>query len=383
MTTLVLRPLDTLFFRDGRPYNQDDPSQAEAASVFPPHPPTVVGAVRAALARAMGWPDKPWDTGLLGNGVDWSAGDETLGPLRFAGPYILRDGEPLFPAPLCLVKGREVIARLMPGAEVECDFGKVRLPIAPNGTDVKGWKVMEGLWLTANGMQLVLEGKQPKGSEILAAGKVWRSEPRVGIQRHAETRTMTRFPTEEGEPGKGALYAAAHARLCEDVSLALTIEEGCPDIRLDRTLAPLGGESRSVWLEQRKDGFQLPRPPALSTGTDSVLRYTVILVTPAYFRDEWPVAGGFLIGSDSTNLPGKVVSACVGRAVPVGGWDSTARRPLPLTPLIPSGSVWFLEANATEAGAAASWHGRSIGSSTGWGFGRVLIGRWSPAEGRT
>lgn len=39
MTTLVLHPLDTLFFRDGRPYNQDDPTQAEAASVFPPYPP--------------------------------------------------------------------------------------------------------------------------------------------------------------------------------------------------------------------------------------------------------------------------------------------------------------------------------------------------------
>ena len=107
MTMLVLHPLDTLFFRDGRPYNQDDPGQAEAASVFPPHPPTVVGAVRAALARAMGWPSKTWDKTKLGDGVDWQAGDGALGPLSFAGPYVLRNGEPLFPAPLCLVQGKD------------------------------------------------------------------------------------------------------------------------------------------------------------------------------------------------------------------------------------------------------------------------------------
>ena len=87
MTTLVLHPLDTFFFRDGRPYNQDDPGQVEAASLFPPYPPTVVGAVRAAAARAMGWPGSAWDTAALGDGVDWQAGDEPLGPLRFSGPY--------------------------------------------------------------------------------------------------------------------------------------------------------------------------------------------------------------------------------------------------------------------------------------------------------
>jgi CRISPR-associated protein (Cas_Cmr3) len=27
MTMRVLHPLDTLFFRDGRPYNQDDPAK--------------------------------------------------------------------------------------------------------------------------------------------------------------------------------------------------------------------------------------------------------------------------------------------------------------------------------------------------------------------
>ncbi len=107
MTILVLHPLDTFFFRDGRPYNQDDPGQVEAASLFPPHPPTVAGAVRAAVARAMGWPGAAWDTAALGDGVNWQAGDESLGRLRFSGPYILRNDEPIFPAPLNLVARKD------------------------------------------------------------------------------------------------------------------------------------------------------------------------------------------------------------------------------------------------------------------------------------
>ena len=91
MTMLVLHPLDTLFFRDGRPYNQDDPGQAEAASVFPPHPPTVVGAVRAARSRA------PW-AGRTRRGIKprwamvWTGRPAMarLAPLRFAGPVVLR-----------------------------------------------------------------------------------------------------------------------------------------------------------------------------------------------------------------------------------------------------------------------------------------------------
>ena len=46
----VLAPTDTLFFRDGRPYNQDDDGLAHARSLFPPHPSTLTGALRAALA---------------------------------------------------------------------------------------------------------------------------------------------------------------------------------------------------------------------------------------------------------------------------------------------------------------------------------------------
>lgn len=408
MTTLVLHPLDTLFFRDGRPYNQDDPGQVEAASLFPPYPPTVVGAVRAATARAMGWPDSAWDAAALGDGVDWQVGDEALGPLRFSGPYILRNGEPLYLAPLNLVAGKgeggaDLITYLAPSSQaLDTDVGAVCLP-APIEAG-RGFKTLEGLWINGTAMAQVLSG-QPLGpdwnivSEILRTPdkfressvhpnwvapqrRLWQLESRVGVERDGQTRTTKRFEQKDGEPARGALYATAHVRPARDVTLAVEVE-ALPEVALGGSLAPVGGEGRSIWIEQRDDGIQLPQAPDLAPHQDGVLRYTVVLVTPADLDDKWPGPGGRLAGSTGEALPGKIVSACTGRAVMVGGWDSMARGPLPLRPLIPAGSIWFLETRAEEANAVRSWHGRAIGRSAGWGFGRVLIGRWAPAGEET
>lgn len=376
MTTLVLHPLDTLFFRDGRPYNQDDPGQVEATSLFPPYPPTVVGAVRAAAARAMGWPGSAWDTPALGDGVDWQAGDESLGRMRFSGPYILRNGEPLYPAPLNVVAGKDeggadLITYLAPsGKALDTDIGAVRLP-APIKTG-RGFKTLEGLWLDAKAMALALSGTELTSDQMVHGSHLSQVEPRIGIQRDTTRRTTA----------ERALYAAGHVRPVQDVTLAIEVE-ALPDIAIRGNLASLGGEGRSVWIEQRDDEIQLPRAPDLAPGQDGALRYTVVLITPADLDDKWPGPGERLAGPTGEVLPGKIVSACAGRAVMVGGWDGAARRPLPLRPLIPAGSVWFLEAMAEEAEAVRSWHGRAIGRSTGWGFGRVLIGRWAPAGEET
>jgi CRISPR-associated protein Cmr3 len=281
MTMLVLHPLDTLFFRDGRPYNQDDPGQVEAASLFPPYPPTVVGAVRAAAARAMGWPGSAWDTAALGDGVDWQAGDKALGPLHFSGPYVLRNGEPLYAAPLNLVAGKDeggadLITYLAPsGKALDTDIGAVRLP-APIKVG-QGFKTLESFWLDAKAMALALSGAELTSDQVVPGSYLSQSEPRIGIQRDTARRTTA----------ERALYAAAHVRPALDVALAVEVEP-LPDVALDGSLAPVGGEGRSVWIKQREDEIQLPRVPELTPDKDGMLRYTVVLVTPADLNDRWP-----------------------------------------------------------------------------------------------
>ena len=94
-------PLDSLFFRDGRPYTKDESEQVGVASQFPPTPATLVGAVRAAAARGRGWDGH----GAWSDDIKKVLGDgESLGPLRFRGPVLIRGGDVLFPAPANLMR---------------------------------------------------------------------------------------------------------------------------------------------------------------------------------------------------------------------------------------------------------------------------------------
>lgn len=377
MTTLMLRPQDTLFLRDGRPFNQGDQEQAATTGIFPPYPPTVVGAIRAALAHASGWTGGPWSSELtakLGDGVDWSQGDAAIGPLRYSGPIVLRSHAPQFPAPLCLLvkPSRDAIAavvRLTPGTSFDCDIGCVSLP-QPLGP-LEGGKAPEDVWIDGAGLKAVLDWADPEPESLVPQDALWTIESRVGIARDEGTRTT----------GEGALYAAAHIRLKEGVAVAVSVQ-GMDLSRVAGKLAPLGGEGRSVWIEAGA-AIDLPTTPTLKPDADGALRYTVVLLTPAFFGDaeeDWPRPNGTIRDGAGEALPGRVVSACVGKPVPVGGWDGINHTPLPLRPLAPAGSVWFMEAAADDVDAVRRRHGTGIGRATGWGFGLALIGRWERGE---
>lgn len=371
MSTLILRPHDTLFLRDGRPFEQGDQEQAATAGIFPPYPPTIVGAMRAALARAKGWPGTTWPTDL-GSGVDWSQSGGPLGPLRFTGPFVLCDDAPLFPAPLCLLVKRSgetfsAVARLAPGKPIDCDLGRgIALP--EKVADIEGGKAPEDVWIDGDGLTTLLNWGDPKLESLVPQDALWKAEARVGIAREESTRTTK----------EGALYAAAHVRLNEGVAIAVSVE-GADLGGIAGKLAPLGGEGRSVWIAKREGPIKFPEAPTLRAETDGALRYTVVLLTPAFFggaEEDWPRPDGTIRDGAGSALPGRVVSACVGKPVPVGGWDGVNHTPLPLRPLAPAGSVWFMEAGADDADAVHRRHGTGIGRATGWGFGFAMIGRW-------
>src|SRR5690606_4196194 len=90
---LALSPIDTWFFRDGTPFDMGASPQAGVLGVCPPYPPTVAGAVRAALALQNGWDGRSrWSQDIeavLGDGP------ETLGALRTTGPFVLHQGAPV------------------------------------------------------------------------------------------------------------------------------------------------------------------------------------------------------------------------------------------------------------------------------------------------
>ncbi len=372
MIGVRLEPVDTWFFRDGTPFAADSAPQDGVASLFPPHPASVAGALRAALARCNGWNGAGrWPTELdavLGDGPD------DIGALSVDGPFLLRDGQPLFRAPRHLLGSTDAGAwtprvLLRPGPETVCDLGDaVRLPEAPRTADeIETLEAGGDWWLTGTGMETVLRGHVPPVSAVAPSRELWREEARIGLERGRHTRTAV----------ERMLYSTRHVRLARGVSLGARLR-GLPAGWTPPfgRLAPLGGESRLAECAE----WQVEPLPALSADEiDDRGRVTFIALTPLDLDHE------ICRGEKPLALPGdaRIVSACLSRPQRIGGWDSLQHEPRPIRSVLPPGSVLFCEVaeprRFVHAVRAADGMVR-MGARQRWGFGLVALGVWPDEE---
>ncbi len=371
MMQLQLDALDTLFFRDGTPFAADSSGPSDVGGIFPPHPGSITGALRAALARANGWSGAGrWSAQLnaaLGPGPD------DLGLLSFAGPFLLRHGEALLAAPRHLMGvtaggAWRPQALLRPGPAVHCDLGaNVRLPEVPPHIPSQqraDLKPAEGWWLTPAGFESVLRGEIPGPEALVPNAALWREERRIGIARDSATRTAS----------EGMLYTSRHVRLAPGVGLGVRIDG------LDSSwnapsgaLLPLGGESRmaecSTWRQDLR--VAMPLQAIRATG-----RLLIVALTPLDLPTDQALGRSPLTACGGA----RVISACLGRPQRIGGWDSLARRPLPLQSFLPAGSTLFCELSRPEALEALAASGGGLprlGGRQRWGYGVVAFGTWT------
>jgi CRISPR-associated protein Cmr3 len=371
-----LEPVDVWFFGDGRPYHRNEASQTAVKSVFPPHPPTVMGALRADMARNRGWRDgSPWPPALKPV-LGWGA--EDMGPLRMRGPYLARRPaagrvEVLWPLPAHVVgastpdRGWSPRALLAPAAEaVPCDLGDVRLPVAVGAAGDARLRGKAHHWVDTTGLVEILTGRTPAAERVSPAP--WRHEMRVGIVRDEVTRST-------GKEDR-ALYSPLMVRMHPGMGLVVTLSglDG-NESRMPAGVVPLGGESRLAVCHPA----ELPPSPACPTELiRSQLRCVVVHLGPARLKS-LPRPGEALPGVPGT----RVVSACLPPAVMIGGWDGTQGVPLGLVPHLAPGSVWFCD--ITDPGAVdavLNMHDRQIGERPEQGFGHIALGAWPEAARR-
>ena len=183
-------PLDSWFFREAR--SAGAAGGGELASVFPPPARTVAGTVRHLIGQAR---DVDWDDFIREDGCpelkqQIGTGDDP-GALRLTGPYPLWNRQRLYPAPLHLLARSEPKQEkteygfLRPGDPVECDLGKVRLPVLSR--PLPGAKPLENVWLDRDGLERVLRGEPP--CRFYRASDLYAEEPRLGIARNNRNRT--------------------------------------------------------------------------------------------------------------------------------------------------------------------------------------------------
>lgn len=357
------RFLDTCFFRQALPFNAGEGGYAIAKSIFPPDVTTLQGVVRTTLALERGWRPGPEKKAL------WPAelgGPDDLGQLKLRGPYLLFEGEPYFPIPPILVESSGRITRLVPGEVVDCDLGRVRLPVPEE--DLPGAKLLEEQYLSRRGLQAILEGHTPNKEDIKQTDELWSEEERIGLERGDSTHTAL----------EGHLYNCVHIRPHKSVTLVVFVS-GIPGEWQVAKLraAPLGGEGRVAAVEvipATGPDELLPPAPDLAPGEDGKLRFSVTLVTPGWYGEPGEVRQ--VIRQGPPGVPGRCVSACIGKARQIGGWDLANHRPRPLTPVLPAGSTWFYEAEGSAAALVSCLHGQCLGLRNAYGWGQIVIGKW-------
>ncbi|MBW7877063.1 MAG: type III-B CRISPR module-associated protein Cmr3 [Candidatus Cloacimonetes bacterium] len=364
MKQMNLLPLDTLFFRDSLPFDTNSESH-ELAGIFPPYPHTVVGAIRGHYARALGWNGSgAWEPSLydkLGNRDD-------LGPLNFAGPFILRDKEVLVPLPLNLVGYTEndefkIHTSLVPGKAVVTDIGTVRLPEfaidPPKGkkleTSTRHWVLLKELlvWLKS--------GKRNELSSLVHSKNLWAKEPRVGLAR------------ENRMAKEGHLYSATHIRMAHNTGLVMLVH-GLTDVIGKSNLLTLGGESRQAKLEMLRPEFSVDETTVSETFTPDTNKHLVLVaLTPLHLSKSIIFDSSITI--DDSDL--SVISVCTDRLQRIGGWDSVKRQPEKQVSIYPAGTVMYLESKNINKQLPRFC---KIGERTKFGYGFCALGTLERTE---
>jgi len=383
---LKVTPLDTLFFRSGRPFTKGEDSWADA--VFPPHPGTLYSAIRSFLIFRYGGLEDFRNKSLREDVKRVVGTPYEKGSLKLKGLFLYSNETPLFIAPKDVVEDSKE-------RKLYClDYLKrPSLMISDYKlSDVLVWRKSEKVetpdyWLTAEGFKKYLKGE--KG--ILGIGvkgdsrgmyreknELFVFEPKVGIERNPYTATSK----------EGYLYRIPLVRLKKDVALIAEVE-GVEDFPEEGVLQ-LGGEGKAVKFEKIRDGdggvieFEDLRRMELDLGNGYFKLY---LATPAIFEKGWlprwidesgDYEGKYEYNGIEVKL--KLMACAIGRALPIGGLDIYKKRPKPMRKAVPAGSVYYFKVLEDDLKEAASkikelFHFKNISDiNPDEGFGLSIVG---------
>lgn len=369
-----ITPLDTLFFRDGRPFVAGEGT--DAFSLFPPSPFTVQGLIRSQLLAKgckAGWSQYKTGCGTCGlaNQCDVKDAVGSLdqkydSKLRIRGPWIFvkyKDSNKseketvLFPCPADLVglsddlktvrtsnKGTFITETLSPSLDVgDCNLpGKLRRLVPSKnweGKEFEGvggwlsWEVFKG-YLRGNSPQLTVKETWWRPSDL------WEIELRPGLEvkddrNHAE---------------EGRLYFARHVRLDHldpKVEMLVDLANLGPTASTwnNFPITPFGGERRSVALEKSSLAFSWSSIDSqVEAKIKNSLKVKLVLTQMAWFEEGWrrktwnpDTTAGEFNGANCTWLAAKME-----RPQTIGGWNLASGEQKPIRRFVPTGSVYYL-----------------------------------------
>lgn len=319
---IQIDPLDTLFFRDGKPFTMGEDSWA--SGIFPPYPSVMYGALRSAyfsnhvdeLKKATEWNDPTKNLKI--KGIHFLVGDE--------------DGNNNIYLPLpndCVQrKGDDdnVVSTLRIDELADVKSSCPTRYVLKSTINEKVESVSGGL-IDITSLKKYLEYTNDSFFPILKIADKVLAEPKIGIGISNKT----------GTAEKGMFYRVGMNRL-DGLSLLIDFE----GLNLpEEGVMKLGGEGKAVCYKKPKEHIS---PSVYDSKVDGTM-FKLYLSTPAIFKKGW-LPGWMdeydLIG-EYKGLKLKLLTASIGKSISIGGFDMKVRKPKPMRKAVPAGSVYYFK----------------------------------------
>lgn len=360
--------LDTLFFRDGKPFTGGEDVWANMQ--FPPLPSVLYGALRSKY-----FAEHPSDLKYAEKADDPSTkATDPSAKLKITAIALQTEDSLLFPAPLdyAKIKGKkndhgksQLLKDWIPSVISNCSMNDV----LSNEPDIIVKPIEHG-YLDNNALSAYLQGKEDE-IRYTVLSQYMETEPKIGIKRQNTTHA-----TQEG-----MLYRVEMKRLEGRMGgthkhLSLFVE--CNGILLPESgILRIGGEGKAATYMPSKAEFP-PKP--MLTGK----RFKLYFASPAIFTHGWrpnwlkQIEGDNKIMFQGTygNLELRLVTAIIGKPIFVGGFNMKPPSPKPMRKAVPAGSIYVFELiKGTIQEAVDAFHGSTISEyDSQQGFGLTFVG---------
>jgi len=359
-----IKPLDTLFFRDGRPFSMG--AENWANQIFPPYPSTIYGAIRAWLIFERG-SLREFEAGKFKEELGTKTGK---GRLTIKGPFIGMDDNLYFPVPYDFLKKKD--------ASKSEENSLFYISYSNKPEIFTGDYTLESILLNRNDFELEEAGEfididslkdylmtSKKKLQFTEKYEIFVEEKKTGIKRNRKT-----LSSEEGH-----LYRIPMMRLKREASFFVDIDG--LDSYSQEGIVQLGADWKVVKIEKTEnDLFDVLRKMDFQLNSKI---FKIYLATPAIFENGWIPKW-----IDKSNFEGeyngiklKVVACAIGKFDLIGGWDLANKRPKSMYKAVPAGSVFYFKIlDDTPAGKIKeTFHLKNISDiNYEEGFGLSLVG---------
>jgi len=323
---IEIEPLDTLFFKNGKPFSIGEETWADG--VFPPSPSVIYGALRTAyFSQNPGEIEKA------------NQDDDPTKDLKIKGLYNKFENKIYLPLPSDIVqlKNRSRTEKNKEKRKKEYKVVSLDRKNRDEMNLISGMhdlskiltykeevdSIEDGIILLSS-FERYLMGNTEKIT-IRKLSDLVSLEPKIGIGRQNDTRT-----SEEGRLYRVGMRRFKDLKILIDFNGVNLHEEG---------FIKLGGEGKTVFYKKEENDIRVAHPEINGN------IFKLYLSTPAIFNNGWlpDWIDEKTLEGECKGVKFKLLTAAIGRYISIGGFDMKKKMPKPMTRAIPPGSVYYFE----------------------------------------